>query len=532
MRHVGTLLASAHGGRSQLARRLASAGLLLGAAAGIVTLTAAPAQAHPLGNFTVNHYDGLTLFPDRLELSAVLDRAEIPSLQLRDTIDTDHDGSLDAAELAAAAGTDCARLAAAISVRVDDSPVSLTADRSGLQLQPGAAGLPTSRLTCALAAPAHLDRHTRLTIDDEMDGDRIGWHEITAVGRGVHIEQSPVPQQSVSAELRHYPNDLLGFPLNVRSATLDVAPGGGPGSAAAFTIPAAGFTERLVARVTGVFDGLVGSRHLTFGVGLAAVLLSLVLGASHAALPGHGKTVMAAYLAGKHGTVRDAMTVGATVTFTHTAGVLALGLLVSVSTSVAGESVVGWLGALSGLLIAGIGAGLLRSAFGGLRHGHADGHPHDLGDHGHGHDHSHDHDHRGHHTHTHDREHRDHQHRHPDGHRQEHRARNRYSRRALVGMGMAGGLVPSPSALVVLLGAVALGRTAFGVTLVLGYGVGMAAMLTAAGLLLVKLGNTGGRALRTWRWGGRLSAYTPAGTALLVLIVGIGLAARSLAALS
>jgi ABC-type nickel/cobalt efflux system permease component RcnA len=97
-------------------------------------------------------------------------------------------------------------------------------------------------------------------------------------------------------------------------------------------------------------------------IGFLAVLLSLILGASHAALPGHGKTVIAAYLVGRRGTSRDAVVVGATVTLTHTAGVLVLGLLLSLSSVLAGESVLRWLGIASGLLIAGIGVVLLRSA--------------------------------------------------------------------------------------------------------------------------------------------------------------------------
>lgn len=107
----------------------------------------------------------------------------------------------------------------------------------------------------------------------------------------------------------------------------------------------------------------------------------------------------------------------------------------------------------------------------------------------------------------------------------------RLSRRSLVGIGIAGGLVPSPSALVILLSAIALGRTAFGVLLVIGYGLGMAATLTAAGVLLVKvrdryqrltLSGRVGRLLRTW------TAIAPYATALLVLVVGLGLIARNL----
>ena len=108
------------------------------------------------------------------------------------------------------------------------------------------------------------------------------------------------------------------------------------------------------------------------------------------------------------------------------------------------------------------------------------------------------------------------------------------SRRGLVGMGIAGGLVPSPSALVVLLSAIALGRTAFGVLLVIGYGLGMAATLTAAGLLLVRLRDR----VQIHRGEGRLSRVgagwmrlAPFATAALVVVVGLGIAARSLSQL-
>jgi ABC-type nickel/cobalt efflux system permease component RcnA len=166
---------------------------------------------------------------------------------------------------------------------------------------------------------------------------------------------------------------------------------------------------------------------------------------------------MAAYLAGRRGTRRDALLIGATVTATHTTGVLVLGLVVSVSASVAPDGVLSWLGVLSGLLVAGIGVMLLASAARAWRVGRRDpavaaqrvlvtvGH----------------------------------------GHGQESPAR--FGRGALVGLGVAGGLVPSPTALLVLLGAIGLGRTWFGVGLVLSYGFGMAGTLTAAGLLLVGL---------------------------------------------
>jgi ABC-type nickel/cobalt efflux system permease component RcnA len=337
---------------------------------------------------------------------------------------------------------------------------------------------------------------------DGYRSDRIGWRELTAVGRGVHLDRSPVPATSVSDELLHYPNDLLSSPLDIRSATIDVVPGDGRSTFARGigAVPGAGPIARLVERLNRTFSGLAGARHLTVGVGLLAVLVSLLLGASHAALPGHGKTVMAAYLAGKRGTVRDAVVVGATVTATHTAGVLLLGLALTVSSSLAGDRVLGDLGIASGLLVAVIGVGLLTTAIRRRRsHHHVDHH-----DYHHDHDHDHHHD---------------------------HEQPPRLGRAGLVGMGVAGGLVPSPSALVVLLGAVALGRTVFGVVLVLTYGIGMAATLTGAGLLAVRLSNRWSGRLERMRLARRLTAATPMVTGGLVVMVGLGLAARSLTVL-
>jgi nickel/cobalt exporter len=493
-------------------RALTSLALAASAAAALAVLSAAPAQAHPLGNFTINHYDGLSLFPARVEDAAVVDRAEIPTLQDHDTIDTDHDGVLEPAELDASARTQCAAAAAAVEVAVDGSPLHWTVNRSSLELLPGAAGLSTSRLSCGLTAVARLDRPARLSIADRFGSDHIGWREITATGDGVHIDHSPVPAHSVSGELRHYPNDLLSSPLDVRSAVFDVVPGAGPGAGGVLMLPTAGLADRILGGVTGTFNDLVGTRHLTFGVGALAVLLSLILGASHAALPGHGKTVMAAYLAGKHGTTRDAITVGATVTFTHTAGVLGLGLLLSTSASLAGESILNWLGAASGLLIAAIGVSLLRNARRSLRCGRAPEHRDGYDQaHAHGHGYGHEHKHDG---------------GLPVDHRHYQHPSN--DRRNLIGMGIAGGLVPSPSALVVLLGTVALGRTAFGIVLVLGYGVGMAATLTAAGLIVVRLSERTKHTMGRNPGRARLLAYVPVVTALLVLTVGVGLAVRSL----
>jgi ABC-type nickel/cobalt efflux system permease component RcnA len=131
--------------------------------------------------------------------------------------------------------------------------------------------------------------------------------------------------------------------------------------------------------------------------------------------------------------------------------VLILGLLLTETAGLAGEVVLSWLGIASGILVAAVGVAMLA----GVLRRRTSVHHHD---HGHDHGHSHDHDHHHGHSHEHPHDHHGHPHPHPSGH---------VGRLSLVGMGIAGGLVPSPSALIVLLGAVGLGRTAFGVLLVL-----------------------------------------------------------------
>ncbi len=475
----------------------------------IVVVTARPADAHPLGNFTINHYDGLQLRPDRILNTAVVDAAEIPTAQLASTVDSDGDGHASDAERAAYGQQRCTALASALQLTVSGARVPFGVDASAFGYRAGVAGLNTARLTCRLSAPADLTAPATVRFVDDFDAARIGWHEITATADGVHVEDSPVPSRSISDELRRYPNDLLSSPLDVRAVTLKVRPGRGAAtiSGAQDGVAAPGISSRAVGAVTATFNGLVGRPDLTLGVGLLAVGLAFVLGASHALLPGHGKTIMAAYLAGRAGSARDAVLVGATVTATHTAGVLVLGLALTVSASLAGDAVLAWLGVLSGLLVAALGAGLLTSAIRRGGHSHSHGHAHDDR---HGHAHG------------------------DNGHRHDHTPA-RVSRRGLVGLGVAGGLVPSPSALVVLLAAIALGRTVFGVLLVLAYGLGMAATLTVAGLILVRVRDRlkarAGAGRRPMAWlSDRWVRAMPFATACLVVVVGLGLASRSVGA--
>ncbi|GIF47466.1 ABC-type nickel/cobalt efflux system permease component RcnA [Asanoa ferruginea] len=482
---------------------------VLAAIAATVLLTPIPANAHPLGNFTVNHFHGLRLLPDRIEDNAVIDEAEIPTLQQRGEVDRSGDGVADNGELADYARRTCAALAADVRIEVGGHPVAWRVDASSFAYRPGAANLLTGRTECQLSAQVDLHGAATVRLTDAHRTDRIGWHEITATGAGVGLQNPTVPATSVSDALRSYPDDLLSSPLDQRSVTLrTTADGAAHGAAASAAIANAGPVTRALGGLSNRLNDLTGADHLTPLAGLLAIALALTLGAGHALLPGHGKTVMAAYIAGRRGSYRDAFAVGATVTATHTGGVLLLGLLLTAVASIAGEAVLGWLGVLSGLIIAVVGATLLRSAMNRpaavavdrpLAHVAAGVHGHDQSGHHH------------HHAHPHGPE--THHHGQPMG------------RRGLVGLGIAGGLVPSPSALIVLLSAIALGRTWFGVLLVVAYGVGMAAILTATGLLLVHV--HGRLAHHIDALSGRAATITPRITAVLVLLVGIVLVIRA-----
>jgi nickel/cobalt exporter len=481
---------------------------------GVLICAADPAGAHPLGNFSVNQYEGLTLRPDRVEVAAVVDLAELPTLQERTRIDADGDGLVDDAERAGHAAATCRELANDFEVRAGNERVRWTVTAPAFAYEPGAGGLLTSRLSCTLSAPARLATAATVTVANHWRTDRVGWRELTAVGDGVRLIDSPLPGHSVSDRLRSYPADLLSSSLDVRTASLRTQPAaagatsdGGAATAGATT--GGDPVTRWLGAAERRLQHLAAGRHLTPAVGILAVLVAILLGAGHAALPGHGKTVLAAYLAGRRGRVRDALVVGATVTLTHTGAVLVIGLLLSTSSAFAGDRLIGYLSLASGILVTAVGVGMLVSALRRRTHGaaHPHSHSHDQHDHGHGHGHGHDHGH---------------------GHGA--------GRLGLAGIGLAGGLVPSPSALVVLLGAVGLGRVGFGVLLVLGYGLGMAAALTGAGLLLLFVQRRMTVATGWPRLVRRLSplvARVPAAaatlTAALVMIVGVGLAVRAAA---
>lgn len=420
----------------------------LAASVALLLPTAGAASAHPLGNFTVNRYTGIVVSPDSVLLDHVLDIAEIPTAARIPEIDRSGEGSLSRRELAEWARGACSAAAARLRLSVEGERRPLTVGSSAAQTLPGQGGLPVLRLECALRSDiGRLPGPTAVRVVDE--GDEFGWTEMTARGDHVTLTRSDVPRRTASRRLTAYPRDLLSSPLDVTTARLQVRPGGAAIAPEAFD-GVGGEAGRGARRFGVAVADLAGRYGGSPLLALAGLAIAVALGAAHALAPGHGKTVMAFYLSGRRGGLGTAAAVGATVTLTHTAGVLALGVLVSTGTSAAPAALYPWLSAISGALVVGVGIALLRQA----RRDHL----HDR-HHGHGHDHGHGHGH------------------HHEGH----------SHRSLVAMGLAGGLLPSPSALLLFLAALGLGRAWFGVGLVLAFGAGMAITLAAVGLLALRL---------------------------------------------
>jgi nickel/cobalt transporter (NicO) family protein len=477
-------------------RSLARVATALMGALIVLLITANLAAAHPAGNFTVNRYDGLQVSPGTLSVDHVEDHAEIPTARVQREIDTN-------GKLAGFAGQRCRAVLSELSVSADRRAVSLRLAGASARLTPGEAGLPTMRVECSLVG-AFPKAARMLRFADRGSPDQLGWREITAQGA---VARADVPRESISARLTRYPEDRLSSPLDVRTAVVEVGAGAPVSSESAS--PFDGVTPNVLDRATNAFTALVSQRELTIGLGLAGLAAALLLGAVHAVGPGHGKTIMAAYAAGRgEQSLRDVLVLGATVTATHTGGVLLLGLLVAAGTAFAPELLFPWLGLASGVLVCVVGITLCRGALSRRRHQHAHGH-----DHGHGHAHGHHH----HHGHS-----------HAHGHTHSHADGKPRGRAGVVVMGIAGGLVPTPSAIVVLVGAAAFGHAWFGVLLVLAYGVGMAMTLVLAGLLFVRLSDKLQNRLLHNGKRRRLLSVVPIVTAGIVIALGVGLTARGI----
>lgn len=505
----------------------------VGTAAAVVGLTlimAAPAaRAHPLGNFTTNRSSALEVSTTEVTVHYRVDMAEIPTFQEKSRIDSDGDGEVSGDELDRYARAMGRRLVEEVTLTADGELVELALGATRASLAPGQGGLDVLRIAASFIGDLPSER-VALAYEDRnfTDPERLGWKEVTAFAvDGQGIESSSVPSRSPSDGLRRYPRDLLSSPPDVTRAHLILAPEAGDGreggsGAGTATTPQAGATSSFAALI---------ERPLSPVFFLAAVVLALGFGALHALGPGHGKTVMAAYLVGGRGRPQDALLVGVAVSLMHTASVVALGLAtLAASNLFAPEAVYPWLSLAAGVVVLGLGAWLLWSRLGlvfpsGARSGHPGGHQHAAAGHPHAHPHGH--------IHAHPHEHDAAQPNHPAPVRRHNGGTGSgdkeplLSRRGLGAVALSGGLLPSPTALVVLLGAVALDRIAFGVVLVTAFSVGLAAALTVVGVLVLRA-----RDFASGRLGHRAGVLLPVLSAAAIVVVGLFLTARAVVNLS
>jgi ABC-type nickel/cobalt efflux system permease component RcnA len=353
---------------------------------------------------------------------------------------------------------------------------------------------------------------------------------------------------SLSNRLTEYPQDLLTSPLEQREVAFEITSFGTPVSnSSPFAQTTATSSER-----NDAFTRLILLEEINLSTILLAIGISFVWGAMHALTPGHGKTIVGAYLVGSHGTLKHAVYLGLTTTITHTLGVFALGLITLFAAQyILPEQLYPWMTLLSGLFVVGIGANLFSSRFksSGLgswltgvkvklsgsghppslaferTHAEGTGHRHQYvlhssTEHLHIHDHGHSHVHR-HHDHEHrhgDHQHADHSHLPPgaDG--------SPVTWRSLLALGVSGGLIPCPSALIVLLGAIALNRIGFGLILVLAFSLGLAAALTSIGMMFIYAG----RLFERFPSQARIIPLLPVLSALFVSLIGAAIIWKAL----
>ncbi len=521
-----------------------------------VLLLPAIAAAHPLGNFTINHYAGVRIETNRILLDVVIDQAEIPAFQARLGFDTDGDGELSAAEIDAGRVAACRSLAPSLDLQVGGARQGLELTEAGLAFPPGVGGLSTMREVCGFAASlaGPIAAGSQVAFADRSFGERLGWREVVIQGSGVTVAAAhgELRTTSISRRLTFYPTTLLAQALADTDVAVTATPGGP--TLAPLDIPDAaplpGTGDATMASVSGSTGGgtaaaapggpatsgavpggvsggelpsIFRSADLTPLVLLLSILTAAALGAGHALTPGHGKTLMAAYLVGTRGKPLHAAGLGLSVALSHTLGILVLaGLVVGAQGILPPDVVVKTTPLIAAASIVAIGGWMLigearrrfRRRAAAVEHDrvHALGAAHE---HEHPHEHPHEHESAaGEHSHGGLR----HTHLPPTG--------STISWRSLFVLGLAGGLIPSASALLILLGSIAAGRPAFGFVLVVAFGLGMALVMGGIGLALVV---ARGRLDRVEAASplGRAGAYMPLVASFLVLGLGLYLTVQA-----
>jgi nickel/cobalt transporter (NicO) family protein len=512
-------------------RRLAMLGL-----AGALAFAVTPVAAHPLGNFTISHYAALEVGRTDVSVRYVIDMAEIPTFQeMQETGLVAQDGHPSVASWAAAKAEALAR---GLRLEVGERGLTLSVVSHQTIFPAGAGGLPTLKLGVVYRAPlpADLDGTRELRYRDENFAERAGWKEIVArAGAGVALVTSTAPAADRSRELSDYPTDLLNSPpqdlearvtFRVEPASIATAPPSAPPEAST------GLRPNTQSSPSNRFADLLRAGTAGTGLVATALIVAMALGAFHALEPGHGKTVVAAYMVGSRGTARHALILGLIVTASHTAGVYLLGgVTFYASQHIVPEQLYPWLSLGSGLTIAVLGAVMFFRRYVGKDHEHGHhhgphGHHHHHGGlghtHAHGPDHTHESGHDAAHDHGHDPGHdQGHGHDHAPAHRHDHEP---VSLRALFALGISGGIIPCPAALVVLLSALSMRRVGFGLILIVAFSVGLAAVLVVIGVLMVYAGRLMSRFREDGPW---IHRWLPLTSSAVMMLLGLGIAAQA-----
>jgi nickel/cobalt exporter len=474
-------------------RRGRIAALCVAAAIAGSVLAPSGAAAHPLGNFSVNHLSQVRISDGRAELHYILDQAEIPTFQEAQRFDTDGDGTVDGAARGPLLRAKLAEIAPDLSLTSDGRPVQLGKPRNAtISFPPGQSGLLLTRVEADFDArlPAGA---SQVQVHDNTYLGRVGWKEIEVLpGAGTDV-RSNVGATDPTDGLRSYPQDLLSSPPDVRSGSFAVSPG--TGQVTAPKGPDGGQTTTNVA-----LDGFANTLASSNDHGWLLLLLFAAAfgwGALHALSPGHGKSMVAGYLVGSRGTPRHAAILGLTVTATHTLAVFALGLVtLFASQYILPEDLYPWLGVISGVMVVTIGLTVMRSRFNRWRAMRAQ-----VEGHAHGHDHSHS----------------------------QAPSDQPLTMRTLLALGVSGGAVPCPSALVVLIAAISQHRIGLGMGLIFAFSLGLAATLTVVGLVVLYGGRLVAR-LRPERsiFGSRLIGALPAASAGIIVLAGTLITLRAI----
>jgi len=531
-------------------------GLFLTAAFAAPLAGRADTVASLLGNFTINQYCGVQLANTAVEVHYAVVFGQLPALRELHLADADGNGVTSQAERDTYIGKLAPGFAEGLGLRVDGVKVPLHATRwtSSLPTEQGGFSLRVD-VDFAGALPAAATGSTRtLEFTNQNYAGRMGWHEIVVKpAPGVQVFNTNAYSTSLTGGLTEALQSLpAAGPLDERTVHLsfgDTAPldatllsgrPGGGATVASSTAPAssgkadATSESNWIAQRTRQLVNAISGPHVEPRVAVLALLGALLLGAVHALSPGHGKTIVGAYLIGSRGTPRHALFLGLTVTITHTLGVFALGFAtLYASRYVVPERLFPILSLISAVLVLVMGLVLLiqrgrvarqalaevnaapSSTFQFVRPEvtapvgtrglifaptavYVDATMHS---HGGGPMHSHL----------------------PPG-----AAGEKITWRSLLTLGISGGLVPCPSAMVLLLAAVALNKTAYGMLLVVAFSVGLAITLTLVGLAFVYARNR----FREPSAGNRWAHLLPVMSACTIMVVGIALCVGALRSFS